>query len=331
MTRTVGLFLLLLSLITLVACTSKEQLAMEQLNEAIRQTERDVTQLGVHIDNGHIANTRKLMDYGGAVKALVVDQPPELATLVDTLTLDATSKGPIYTGLKARLADAKANHKTVKGLPMIQSALDELYAIREASKMDNYGWMLTDPINVLADMSGGKLARVESMSKEGSLKANNAQDFGAGSQLVGNPSYGQWQQNSNGHSFWHWYGQYAFFSSMFRRPINYGNWSRQRDYSYYNEAGRYHYTSPGQKNASMRTEQKARQKFKQSGKSFTSPYAKTKTGSAHATMKSQKIAQSFSSSYSKSGNNTKSSKSFGSAGSRNSSSSTSRSFSGGGK
>jgi len=331
MTKTVGLFLLLLSLITLVACTSKEQLAMEQLNEAVRQTERDVTQLGVHIDRGHIANTRKLMDYGGAVKALVVDQPPELATLVDTLTLDATSKGPIYTGLMARLADAKANHKTVKGLPMIQSALDELYAIREASKMDNYGWMLTDPINVLADMSEGKLARVESMSKEASLKANNAQDFGTGSQLVGNPSYGQWNQNSNGRSFWHWYGQYAFFSSMFRQPIGYGNWSRQRDYSYYNEAGRYHYTSPGQKKANMKTEQKARQKFKKSGQSFTSPYAKSKTGSARATMKSQKMAQSFSSSYSKSGNSSKSSRFFGSAGSRNSSSGTSRSFSGGGK
>ncbi len=41
----------------------------EQLNEAVRQTERDVTQLGVHIDKGHIANTRKLMDYGEAVKA----------------------------------------------------------------------------------------------------------------------------------------------------------------------------------------------------------------------------------------------------------------------
>jgi len=331
MTRTVHFFLLLLSLVLLVACTSKEQLAMEQLSESIRQTEHDVVQLGVHIDKGHIANTRKLLDYGEAVKALLVGQPPKLINLVDTLTLDATSKGPIYTGLKARLADAKANYQTVKGLAMIQSALDELGAIKEASSMNNYGWMLTDPINVLADMSEGKLARVEAMSKEASLKANNAQDFGAGSQLVGNPSYGQWKQNSSGHSFWHWYGQYAFFSSMFRQPINYGNWSRQRDYSYYNEAGRYNYTSPAQEKAIIRTEKQTRQKFKQSGKSFTSPYAKTNTGSARSTMKSKKVAQSFSSSYSKSGKSAKSSSFFGSAGSRNSSSSTSRSFSGGGK
>ena len=137
MTRTVHFFLLLLSLVSLVACTSKEQLAMEQLNESIRQTERDVAQLGAHIDKGHIANTRKLVDYGEAVKALLVGQPPELINLVDTLTLDATSKGPIYTRLKARLADAKANHQTVKGLAMIQSALDELGAIRKASNMNN--------------------------------------------------------------------------------------------------------------------------------------------------------------------------------------------------
>ncbi|MGL1932238.1 MAG: hypothetical protein OCC45_10810 [Desulfotalea sp.] len=328
MTRTVGLFLLFLSLITLVACTSQEQLAKEQLNEDIRQTERDVFQLGVHIDKGHIANTRKLVDYGKVVKSLMVDQPPELAALVDTLTLDATRKGPIYTGLKARLVDAKVNYQTDKSLTAIQSNIDELHAIREASKIDNYGWMLTDPINVLADMSDGKLARVESMSKEASLKANNAKDFGTGSQLVGNPSYGQWNQNSSGNSFWHWYGQYAFFSSIFRQPIGYGNWSRQRDYSYYSEAGRHQYTSPAQKKASMGTEQKARQKFKQSGQSFASPYAKTKTGSARSTMKSQKVTKSFSSSYAKSGN---SSRSFGSAGSRNSSSSKSRSFSGGGK
>lgn len=331
MTKTGGLFLLLLSLVTLVSCTSKEELAMKQLNEVARQTERYVIRLGEHIDKGHIANTRKLADYGKAVKALVADQPPELTALVDTLTLDATSSGPIYTGLKARLADAQADLANVKGLARIQSSLGELYAIQEASKMDNYGWMLTDPLNVLADMSKGKLARVEAMSKEAGLQANNAQDFGTGSQLVGNPSYGGWRQNSGGQSFWHWYGQYAFFSSMFRQPINYGNWSRNRDYSYYHEAGRHQYTSPSQRKTQQRVDQKARRKFQKDGKSFTSPYAKSKTGSARSTMQSKKAANSFSSSYSTGRKNNKSSKSFGSVRSRNSSSSTSRSYGGGGK
>lgn len=32
--------------------------------------------------------------------------------------------------------------------------------------------------------------------------------------MVGNKKYGEWQTNSSGQSFWHFYGQYAFMSSM---------------------------------------------------------------------------------------------------------------------
>jgi len=35
------------------------------------------------------------------------------------------------------------------------------------------------------------------------------------SNYVGNKQYGQWQTNSSGQSFWAFYGQYAFMSSMF--------------------------------------------------------------------------------------------------------------------
>ena len=34
------------------------------------------------------------------------------------------------------------------------------------------------------------------------------------SNYVGNSQYGEWKQGSNEHSFWHFYGQYAFMSSM---------------------------------------------------------------------------------------------------------------------
>ena len=66
--------------------------------------------------------------------------------------------------------------------------------------------MLTDPINTLADMSDGKLGRVEAMSKEAEMQANGTEESGPGSQLVGNPHYGQWQNNSSGQSVWAWYG-----------------------------------------------------------------------------------------------------------------------------
>lgn len=36
------------------------------------------------------------------------------------------------------------------------------------------------------------------------------------SNYVGNEQYGEWRTGSNGSSFWHFYGQYAFMSMMFR-------------------------------------------------------------------------------------------------------------------
>lgn len=35
-----------------------------------------------------------------------------------------------------------------------------------------------------------------------------------GMEMVGDARYGEWQQDSTGNSFWHYYGQYAFFNSL---------------------------------------------------------------------------------------------------------------------
>lgn len=37
----------------------------------------------------------------------------------------------------------------------------------------------------------------------------------AGIDMVGDDHYGEWRTDSSGNSFWHWYGQYAFFSTLF--------------------------------------------------------------------------------------------------------------------
>ncbi len=47
---------------------------------------------------------------------------------------------------------------------------------------------------------------------------------------VGNPQYGQWTTGSNGTSFWEFYGQYAFMSSMFGLASNLMNRSYYDDY-----------------------------------------------------------------------------------------------------
>ena len=44
--------------------------------------------------------------------------------------------------------------------------------------------MLLQQMNVLADMSDGALPRINSLPKDQSMRANNAQDFGVGEQLA---------------------------------------------------------------------------------------------------------------------------------------------------
>lgn len=57
---------------------------------------------------------------------------------------------------------------------------------------------------------------------------------------VGNPKYGRWETNSSGGSFWAFYGQYAFMSSMF----NMMTYPARR--SYYNDwRGGYYGTGRG--------------------------------------------------------------------------------------
>lgn len=50
-------------------------------------------------------------------------------------------------------------------------------------------------------------------------------------QYVGNEKYGQWRQDSNGGSFWEFYGKYAFLRSILGfgySPIYYGGWNDYR-------------------------------------------------------------------------------------------------------
>ena len=63
---------------------------------------------------------------------------------------------------------------------------------------------------------------------------------------VGDSSTGEWRQDSNGNSFWHYYGQYAFFSNLIGGPTpyhyrsEYDEWNRdyrRRDRPYYAGTG----------------------------------------------------------------------------------------------
>ncbi|MCF6282421.1 MAG: hypothetical protein L3J28_09455 [Candidatus Polarisedimenticolaceae bacterium] len=320
--------ILLLVQLGLSGCTSDEELWQKSLQAGSFEAKTELKRLVTKINQQSIRNSKLLSAYADVVKR----QSPELREIVDTLATDATVNGPIVRGLKDRLDSAnKSIPAVVKGGEQKVVALQqELNAIQVAADPVLFGMMLTDPINVLADMSKGKLARVEAMSKEATQQANQTGDYGPGSQLVGNPNYGGWKQDNQGRSFWEWYGMYAMFSNLFRPPIYYGGWAANRGYSYYSDYGRNYYTSPSQRKAQTTQAAKTKQKFKKSGKSFKSPYAKTRAGaSATAKRSSVKSANKFSSKGKRSSFKTPSKFAKGGSSARNSYSRTRRSFSGG--
>jgi len=289
------------------ACSDERQ---ERLQSNIQSVQYLLDNLGSNLQSNTIRNALILREYA----KLLAKEKPHLQPLLQQLSRDADREGPMFQALLQRL-------KTVKEQPQllgdIEAQLYETENLLEASDPALFNDALSDPVNVIADMSEGKLARVNAISKQRSLQANAAEDHGSGSQLIGNPNYGQWHTNSSGSSFWQWYGMYAMFSALSPRPVYYDRWSARRDYSYYSDYGRNRYTSPQQAKKQDNLAKRTKKQF--AGKGFKSPYAKPKTGASSMSGSSRRAqkAKSFAgkSSFSKA----KSSSSF-----RNSKSTTSR-------
>lgn len=266
--RVLTSMLILVATLSLTGCGDDRP---EKIEKYQQLTEQRLTTLNTMLDDGQIRNANLLKQYSSLLK----QQKPDLAPLVDELAKDATAEGPMFSSLKRRLGDAQ-NSANFTDLDQQLAEVENLY---QAADPSLYNDMLSDPVNVIADMSEGKLARVNAISREAAALANNAEDFGPGSQLVGNPAYGSWQTDSSGMSFWAWYGMYSMFSNIFQRPIYYDRWSGNRGYSYYNDVGRYRYTSPKQAQAQEKTFEQTKKRFDSQGKRFDSPYAKSRTGS----------------------------------------------------
>ncbi len=309
-----GIFVVIL---LLVGCSSKE----EQIQQAIAQesvaTEKALKNLEEALNNGKVRNVAILNQYAEEIKK----RRPELSVLVDQLARDGTTSGPMYDNLYQRWLDAsKAPELFVNPDERIQ----ELQLVREASSVNLFSDALSDPINVLADLSVGDLPRINAISRAAEKEANKSFDFGYGSQLVGNPNYGQWTTNSNGMSFWEWYGMYALISNILHPyPINYNRWAPYRSYSYYSDYGRSRYTSRKDYKRQESMISKTKKSFAAKGQAFSSPYASRKSG-ATSLSRASKTPSRVSSYSSKSSYGRKSSASL-----RSSSSRTSRGVRGG--
>jgi len=287
-TKTVVMVLLVFcQMFLLSACSSQEDKWRVSLQQQALVSDTKLKRLKNHIKSGNVANTRILNHYAD----IISQNKPEMSMISDALAEDASNQGPIIRSLESRLSDANSDIPLALsgGYDAVNKVFQELSTIEIAANPDTYNMMLTDPINVLADMSDGKLARVAALSKEASARMNSADNFGAGSQLIGNPQYGSWNSNSSGGSFWQWYGQYAFFSSLINRPVYYSNWGRNRDYSYYNDYGRSAYTSPSQRQGQESVQRRTKERFNRSGKKFNSPYAQAKQTTSTVARKQAKF------------------------------------------
>lgn len=299
-----------------------------KIAQQIPVTEQRIDQLGDALESNQVRNAKLIKQYANTVER----QKPELLPLINEFRKDSGKQGPMYQALLDRI-------NTVKNQPTMFSSkaaiYDELINIYQAADPTLYSDALSDPLNVLADMSEGVLPRINSLSKSQSMQVNNAQDFGTGEQLIGNPSYGQWTSGSNGMSFWAWYGMYSMMGDLFgSRRAYYNDWGRSRNYSYYNDYGRTRYSSPSQLKKQNQLDTRTKKSFQRKGQKFTSAYSKNKTGSSGLSNQSrsaQSSANKFKSNYA---NKTSSKSSYASKSAygktssfRNSSSTTSRGFS----
>lgn len=302
--RPIVISVLVLALAGLAGCGSSgdSQVAGETLSAETRLKELERA-----INARSLRNALLIEKYAEVLRS----SRPELSPLLSELKKEATTEAPLYRSLKDRLQGVTG------GTEYFESWTDkvaELQSIQSGADTTAYNDALSDTVNVIADMSDGKLARVNAVSRADEQKLNQSKDYGAGSQYVGNPHYGSWSHGSGG-SFWAWYGQYAFFSSMFGGNRHYYNdWSGRRGYSYYHDVGRNSYSSRSQRASMAAVDTRAQKQFRNTGQ-YQSPYSKQRSGasglSAKSTAQSKSVFKSKYGSTSSSGSRTASSYSSG--------------------
>ncbi len=214
------IWLWLLSALLLSACGNRFE---DQLRETSKIVAANLEYLKSQLDGKQLTNSLLIIKYANTLSR----QKPDYADITSLMVKEATSEGKAFTALSKRLASvnlAPTNNEQAA------SGLQELQLINAAADVVEFNNSLADVVNTLASLSDGSLPLVNvPASQKASAQQANA--------LIGNPAYGNWQQNSSGNSFWAWYGMYSMFNNVFGRSY-YGSWSGRPHYSYYNNYGR---------------------------------------------------------------------------------------------
>ncbi|WP_394174983.1 hypothetical protein [Thalassotalea litorea] len=221
-------------LLLLSACM---ELVEEQINHQIPLTEQKLGQLHRALNQGEVANASLLIDYAKQLSAKL----PEQQKLIAQIAKNATPQGLLYQSLKQRFQAANYQAEMFANQELRYQELLDIY---QAADPDLFSDALSDPLNVLAAMSEGELARVNAQTKRDTLQINHAQDFGAAATLIGHPAFGRWQSDQNGAFVWQWLKRARTLNALTREPpITYRHWAENRDYSYYADVGRSRFTS----------------------------------------------------------------------------------------
>jgi hypothetical protein len=252
-------FLSLLVVLLLSGCGNRYE---DRLRETHENVDGRVDFLKDQLDNRQLSNALLIEKYA----TLLTQQKPEFADIATLLQKDATSTGASFSALLKRLADVNlvpTDEETA------ESSFEELDLISSAADVLEFNDSLADVVNTLASLSDGQLPVISVPSSErATAQQSNA--------LVGNPSYGHWQQNSSGHSFWAWYGMYSMFRNvMGGRNYSYDSWSSRPHYSYYDRYGRDRWGSSRDVNQNHRLSKRFPNKYNRPSATAKSRYSKS--------------------------------------------------------
>ena len=214
------LLLISLMLITaLTGCKSQEEKQAEFINNQTTLTQSLILNKKNHINT--LPNAMIVNAYADKLEAT----NPEYKKIAETMRVEATKNSKALKDFSKRLNSV---NKHPKNDNQFKIAADEIDSIQGGVK--DYNNSLIDVANVLADLSNGKLHRIGGMTSSSTEKTRK------GEELVGNPTYGHWQNDSNGTSFWAWYGMYSMFSN--NRPFYQSHYYSHPSPSYYDYQGR---------------------------------------------------------------------------------------------
>ncbi|VFM95285.1 MAG: hypothetical protein BECKG1743D_GA0114223_100553 [Candidatus Kentron sp. G] len=233
-------------LLALSGCSN--QYAEEAAKKA-NAVEKQLDQLGRKIDSESLANTRLIKTYADQLAR----QEPAFEEIATQLRRDATTKGPLYQGLRQRLSKVNREPRNKQEFAVSWQELESLAAGADPVIFND---ALLDVVNTLADLSRGELPRINIPKNTQTAAVKGGDGQVPGSYLVGNPAYGAWKTDSSGHSFWEWYGMYRMFTDVlgfagggfygggfYRGPIYHNDWYSRSRYSFYHDAGRDTYGS----------------------------------------------------------------------------------------